>query len=109
MLVYGRCTQKFILCDGAIKFYLSHGGAFPASYAARMDHVYGARIDGRQKIYKKPSTYLEKFYFDTLVFSVDQLEFLIKKYGADHVAIGTDYPADMAEHDQSNMYTKLKV
>ena len=61
--------------------------------------IYGARIDGRQKIYKKPSTYLEKFYFDTLVFSVDQLEFLIKKYGADHVAIGTDYPADMAEHD----------
>jgi len=95
----------YLIFDGVmerypnIKFYLSHGGAFPASYAARMDHVYGARIDGRQKIYKKPSTYLEKFYFDTLVFSVDQLEFLIKKYGADRVAIGTDYPADMAEHD----------
>tara|TARA_B100002052_G_C15666254_1_gene499658 strand:- start:15 stop:773 length:759 start_codon:yes stop_codon:yes gene_type:complete len=95
----------YLIFDGVmerypnIKFYLSHGGAFPASYAARMDHVYGARIDGRQKIYKKPSTYLEKFYFDTLVFSVDQLEFLIKKYGANHVAIGTDYPADMAEHD----------
>tara|TARA_B110000438_G_scaffold294323_1_gene335564 strand:- start:1602 stop:2687 length:1086 start_codon:yes stop_codon:yes gene_type:complete len=95
----------YLIFDGVmarypkIKFYLSHGGAFPASYAARMDHAYGARIDCRQKIYERPSTYLKKFYFDTLVFAVDQLEFLIKKYGADHIAIGTDYPADMAEHD----------
>jgi aminocarboxymuconate-semialdehyde decarboxylase len=95
----------YLIFDGVmarypkIKFYLSHGGAFPASYAARMDHAYGARIDARQKIYEKPTTYLKQFYFDTLVFAVDQLEFLIKKYGADHVAIGTDYPADMAEHD----------
>ena len=52
-----------------------------------------------KKFIKNHLLILEKFYFDTLVFSVDQLEFLIKKYGADHVAIGTDYPADMAEHD----------
>lgn len=104
----------YLIFDGVmarypkIKFYLSHGGAFPGSYAARMDHAYGARIDCRQKIFEKPSTYLKQFYFDTLVFAIDQLEFLIKKYGADHVAIGTDYPADMAEHDPVEHVYQLK-
>jgi aminocarboxymuconate-semialdehyde decarboxylase len=98
-------AMHYLIFDGVlarypkIKFYLSHGGAFPAAYGARMDHVYGAREDGRQKIFEKPSTYLKKFYFDTIVFSIDQLEYLIKKYGVDHVAIGTDYPADMGEYD----------
>jgi aminocarboxymuconate-semialdehyde decarboxylase len=30
---------------------------------------------------------------------VDQLDYLIRKYGADHIALGTDYAADMAEYD----------
>ena len=98
-------AMHYLIFDGVlarypkIKFYLSHGGAFPASYAARMDHAYGARPDCREHIFEPPSTYLKRFYFDTIVFAVDQLEFLIKKYGADHVAIGTDYPADMGEYN----------
>lgn len=95
----------YLIFDGVmerfpkIKFYLSHGGAFASHYAARMDHAYGARADCRQHIERLPSTYLKKFYFDTIVFAVDQLDFLIGKYGADHVLIGTDYPADMGEYD----------
>ncbi len=98
-------AMHYLIFDGVlarypkIKFYLSHGGAFPAAYGARMDHAYGARADCRVKIYEKPSTYLKKFYFDTIVFSLEQLEYLIKKYGVDQIAIGTDYPADMGEYD----------
>ena len=82
-----------------LKFVLSHGGAFTSHYFARMDHAYGARPDCRDMIHQKPSTYLRKFYFDTLVFSVEQLDFLIKTFGVDHVLIGTDYPFDMGEYD----------
>jgi aminocarboxymuconate-semialdehyde decarboxylase len=95
----------YLIFDGVlarhprIKFYLSHGGAFAAAYSARMDHAYGARADCRVRIYEKPSTYMKRFYFDTIVFSVDQLEYLVRKYGADHIALGTDYAADMAEYD----------
>ena len=32
-------------------------------------------------------------------FAVDQLAYLIKKFGAGHVLLGTDYPADMGEYD----------
>ena len=82
-----------------LKFVLSHGGAFTSHYFARMDHAYGARPDCRDMIHQKPSTYLRKFYFDTLVFSVEQLDFLIKTFGVDHILIGTDYPFDMGEYD----------
>jgi len=94
-----------LIFDGVIerfpnlKFVLSHGGAFASHYFARMDHAYGARPDCRDMIHQKPSTYLRKFYFDTLVFSVEQLDFLIKVFGVDHVLIGTDYPFDMGEYD----------
>jgi aminocarboxymuconate-semialdehyde decarboxylase len=95
----------YLIFDGVmarypkIKFYLSHGGAFAAAYGARMDHAFGARLDCREKIDELPSTYLKRFYVDTIVFSVDQLDYLIKKFGADHVALGTDYPADIGEYD----------
>jgi len=95
----------YLIFDGVLerfpdlKFVLSHGGAFPAHYFARMDHAYGARPDCRDKIHQKPSVYLKKFYVDTIVFSVEQLDFLIKTFGVDHVLIGTDYPFDMGEYD----------
>jgi aminocarboxymuconate-semialdehyde decarboxylase len=95
----------YLIFDGVmarhpkLKFYLSHGGAFAAAYGARMDHAFGARPDCREKIDELPSTYLKRFYLDTIVFSVDQLDYLIRKYGVDHIALGTDYPADMGEYD----------
>ena len=98
-------AMHYLIFDGVmarypkLKIYLSHGGAFAASYSARMDHAYAAREDCRVRIYEKPSTYLKRFYFDTIVFSIDQLEYLIKKFGVDHLALGTDYPADMIEAD----------
>jgi aminocarboxymuconate-semialdehyde decarboxylase len=95
----------YLIFDGVIarhpklKIYLSHGGGFAAAYGARMDHAFGARPDCREHIGELPSTYLRSLYVDTVVFSLDQLDYLVKKFGADHVALGTDYPADMGEYD----------
>ena len=46
-----------------------------------------------------PGQYLRQLYFDTMVFQPDQLAFLVEKYGADHILLGTDYPYDMGESD----------
>ena len=45
-----------------------------------------------------PTSYLKKLYFDTTVFTHEQLEYLVNNYGDDHVVLGTDYPYDMAEY-----------
>jgi aminocarboxymuconate-semialdehyde decarboxylase len=91
----------------ALKFVFSHGGGFLPAYAGRFDHAYHAREDVRQGLPRPPSEYLSMFYFDTMVFEADQLGFLIDKYGADHVLLGTDYPYDMGEDDPLGLVNKV--
>ena len=82
-----------------LKVVLPHGGGYLAHYWARMDHGWKARPDCRSVIKKKPSSYLEKFYFDTITFDRGMLEQEVARFGADHVLLGTDYPYDMGVDD----------
>jgi aminocarboxymuconate-semialdehyde decarboxylase len=78
-----------------LKVVLPHAGGYLAHYWARMDHAWKARPDCHTLIKRKPSSYLEKFYFDTITFDHGMLAHLIARFGADHVLLGTDYPYDM--------------
>jgi aminocarboxymuconate-semialdehyde decarboxylase len=82
-----------------LKVLLPHAGGFLAHYWARMDHGWKARPDCRTVIEKKPSSYLEKFYFDTITFDRGMLKNMLQRFGADHVVLGTDYPYDMGVED----------
>jgi len=82
-----------------LKIVLPHAGGFLAHYWARMDHAWRARPDCRTVIKKAPSSYLKKFYFDTIAFDPEMLRNLIDKFGAGQVVLGTDYPFDMGEED----------
>lgn len=72
------------------------GGAFPYQLG-RLDHAYEARPETRATAKRPPSSYLENFLFDTIVFDMRALSFLIELVGADHVLFGTDLPFDMAD------------
>jgi aminocarboxymuconate-semialdehyde decarboxylase len=78
-----------------LKIVLPHAGGYLAHYWARMDHAWKARPDCRVVIKRKPSSYLEKFYFDTITFDRGILKTMVQRFGADHVVLGTDYPYDM--------------
>ena len=91
-----------------IKFIASHGGGFIAHYWARMDHAWRARPDCRTVIKRAPSSYLEKFYFDSITFDPEMLKRLIERFGADHVMLGTDYPYDMGEEDPRGLIKAVK-
>lgn len=82
-----------------LKICVAHGGGYLPAYAARMDHAHAAREDCRRVISQAPSSYLKKLYFDTVVFSHAQLEYLVAQYGSEHILLGTDYPFDMAMTD----------
>ena len=82
-----------------LKIVLPHAGGYLAHYWARMDHAWKARPDCRTVIKKKPSSYLEKFYFDTITFDRTMLANMVKRYGAENVVLGTDYPYDMGMED----------
>ena len=91
-----------------LKVIVAHGGGFIAHYWARMDHAWRARPDCRTVIKRKPSSYLEKFYFDTITFDPEMLKRLIDRFGADHVVLGTDYPYDMGEDDPLGLINQVK-
>jgi aminocarboxymuconate-semialdehyde decarboxylase len=78
-----------------LKVVLPHAGGYLAHYWARMDHAYKARPDTHGQMKRKPSSYLERFYFDTITFDPGMLAHLIARFGSDHVLLGTDYPYDM--------------
>jgi aminocarboxymuconate-semialdehyde decarboxylase len=48
---------------------------------------------------QKPSGYLKRMYFDSIVHSVSALQYLTQVVGADRVVIGTDYPMAMGDFD----------
>ncbi|MBL8385262.1 MAG: amidohydrolase [Burkholderiales bacterium] len=89
-----------------LRFLVAHGGAYVAHYWARMDHAWRARPDCRTVIKRKPSSYLEKFYFDTITHDPLMLKRLVERFGADHVVLGTDYPYDMGDYDPRGTIAK---
>jgi aminocarboxymuconate-semialdehyde decarboxylase len=95
----------YLIFDGVLerhpnlKIIAAHGGGFLGAYPGRIDHAWGARSDAQGGLPKPPSSYLKKIYFDTVVFTPEQLAALVARFGVDHVLMGTDYPYDMAEYD----------
>lgn len=104
----------YLIFDGVLdrhpglKICIAHGGGFVPAYAGRFDHGYHARADCRQHIAEPPSSYMKRLYFDTMVFEPDQLDFLIRKYGAGHILLGTDYPYDMGESDPVGLIHRVE-
>lgn len=98
-------AASHLIFDGVMERYpklkviLPHAGGFLGHYWARMDHAHRARPDCHTVIKKKPSSYLAKFYFDTITFDTRMLRHLIDQWGANHVLLGTDYPYDMGDVD----------
>lgn len=75
-----------------IRWVLSHlGGAIPY-LAERLDRGYEAFADCRKHIDQPPSTYLKRFYFDTVNFDPRAIQLAIGFAGADHILAGSDYP-----------------
>ncbi len=103
-LIFDGVMERF----PGLKFVFSHGGGYLPMYSGRFDHAYHAREDVRHGLPRPPSEYLAMFYFDTMVFEPDQIGFLVAKYGADHVLLGTDYPYDMGESDPLGLIGRVE-
>ena len=81
-----------------LKICAAHGGGYLPSYVGRSDHGFAVRPEAA-KIKHKPSEYLERIYFDSLVYTPEGLRHLIEEVGAAHILLGTDYPFDMGAYE----------
>ena len=87
-LVFSGVVEKF----PDIRWVLGHlGGAIPY-LAERLDRGFSAFKECRQHIVQPPSSYLKKFYYDTVNFDSHAIELAINFAGSDHILAGSDYP-----------------
>lgn len=73
------------------------GGAFPGTFG-RISHGFEARPDlCATRNPHPPSRYLSRIYVDSLVHEPRQLRVILDLFGADRIALGSDYPFPLGE------------
>jgi len=75
-----------------LRIMFTQGGGWIHFGVGRLNLRYEQRPDARPMAHP-PAHYLGKMYYDCLVHDVDSLDLLRRRAGAEHVMVGTDYPA----------------
>jgi aminocarboxymuconate-semialdehyde decarboxylase len=81
-----------------LRILAAHGGGYLPFYPARADHAWEVRPEIKTPR-QKPSEYLRRLWFDSLVYEPELLATLIERVGADRVLMGSDFPFDMGNPD----------
>lgn len=93
-LIFGGVLERL----PNLKVAIAHGGgSFPATLG-RVEHGFNVRpdlcaIDNQVN----PREYLGKFWLDSLVHDQKMLSYIVELWGANRVALGTDYPFPLGE------------
>jgi len=81
-----------------VKLIAAHGGAALPYLAGRFDICHEKIPACSSAIKDKPSSYLKRIYYDTVVYEQDALALCIKVAGsADNVLYGSDYPHNIGD------------
>ena len=93
-MIFGGVLEKL----PALRVAFAHGGgAFPGTFG-RIQHGFEARpdlvaVDNPHP----PQQYLGRFYVDSLVHEPHALKLILDLFGAERIALGTDYPFPLGE------------
>jgi len=90
-LIFGGVLDRFPRLD----FVLPHAGGTLPALAGRWDHGHRVRKE-LAHLPRPPSSYLRRFYYDTITHDDATLVNLIAQVGADRILMGSDCPADMS-------------
>jgi aminocarboxymuconate-semialdehyde decarboxylase len=75
-----------------LKIVMAHGGGYMPHYMGRLDRNATNQPSTMANISQKPSAYLRRFYYDSIVYDPKTLSALIASVGIDRVVLGADYP-----------------
>lgn len=93
-----------------LKVAFAHGGgSFPATLG-RFQHGFGVRpdlvaVDNQ----KGPKDYIDRLYLDTLVHDPHALNLLLSIFGAERLALGSDYPFPLGEHRPGELIESMDL
>ena len=75
-----------------LKICAAHGGGYLPSYSSRSDQCLTAFPNLCKALKKLPTEYLKQLYYDSVLFTPEDMRHLIAVVGASQVVVGTDYP-----------------
>ena len=101
-LIFGGVLDR----HPGLKIVAGHGGGYLPVHMGRCDHAWEQRSDAHTCAHK-PSSYLKRLHFDSLVFDRRDLVTLIERVGASQVVLGTDYPFDMGHYDIHGLLAQI--
>lgn len=93
-----------------LRVAFAHGGGSFPSTIGRIQHGFDCRPDlvAIDNPYP-PNKYIGKFYLDSLVHDPVMLQYLIQLFGADKIALGSDYPFPLGEHIPGSMIKQMAL
>ena len=80
-----------------LKIIASHGGGTLPYLAGRLDRCHEMIPACAEKISEKPSSYLPRIYYDSVVYAQSALQLCVDIGGADNVLYGSDYPHNIGD------------
>ena len=89
-----------------LKICFAHGGGSLPYLLPRLDKGWEVWPDIR-KTKNPPSYYAKKLFYDSLVYDPMTLEFMIKKFGAEQIIAGSDYPFLLREKPAGKVVDEL--
>lgn len=95
-LVFSGVAERF----PRIRWALAHLGGTIPFLVERLDRGWEAFPACRANIDRPPSSYLSRFYYDTVNFDPGALRLALDFAGADHVLAGSDYPHKIGSMDK---------
>ncbi len=105
-LIFGGVFERL----PKLRIAFAHGGgAFP-SIIGRLEHGYNVRPDiVATHNQHNPKDYIGKFFMDSLVHEPAVLKYMIDLFGADCIALGSDYPFPLGEENPGKMIKDMKL
>jgi len=80
-----------------VKVIAAHGGGTLPYIAGRLDICFDNMPACREKISLRPSQYLKRIFYDSVVFQQESLELALKVGGSRNVLYGSDYPHNIGD------------
>jgi aminocarboxymuconate-semialdehyde decarboxylase len=98
--VFNKCPK--------LRVAFAHGGGSFPSTIGRIEHGFNCRPDlvaVDNPI--NPRNYLDKFWIDSLVHDPLMLDFVVKLFGAEKIALGSDYPFPLGELEPGKLIKSM--
>ncbi|TKC18406.1 amidohydrolase family protein [Robertmurraya kyonggiensis] len=89
-----------------VKILFAHGGGLLPYQIGRLDKGFEQWELVSANLQARPSEYLNRFWYDSVLWNKDSLDFLIKIVGEERVVPGSDYPFDLCVWPPENMGEK---